>query len=691
MANLFSKVLLGASLVVAGTQLTGCESAPTEGTLDITPIPSEVTWKSGTYRINSSTKLYIDAPEADRKMLSEYMLASPLKLQLSEQKTATEGIVLRQVEALQGVTSPEGYMLRVNSDGVQIEALSGAGLFYGLQSLLQMADDGDAIQGVEIKDEPRFQYRGMMLDVSRHFFTKEFVKKQIDVLAYYKINRLHLHLTDGAGWRIEIKKYPRLTQFAAWRTDQVWKPWWNGGRKYVEEGDPNAHGGYYTQDDIREIVAYAQKHYITVIPEIEMPAHSEEALAAYPELSCAGKPYKQSDYCVGNEKTFEFLENVLLEVMDLFPSKDIHVGGDEAGKAAWKTCPKCQARMKKEGLKDVDELQSYLIHRIERFLNEHGRNLLGWDEILQGGLAPNATVMSWRGTEGGLKAIHSGHRAIMSPGTYCYLDSYQDAPHTQPEAIGGYLTLEKVYSYNPIPDSLTVEERKLMYGVQANLWTEYVPTPEHAEYMLYPRMIALAEIGWSKQENRSWQNFQPRALAIVEELKQKGYHPFDLKNQVGDREESKTPVQHLALNKKVDFKAPSWKQYPANGDATLTDGNRGNWNYSDLRWMAFITKKGVDAVIDLEQEMDLKSIKADFMQICGPGVYMPGKVIISVSSDGKKFTKLTEIDNKVVKDDGLSFKNFGWEGQTKGRYVHYQAIPSEEFGGVLFVDEIIVK
>ena len=345
--------------------------------------------------------------------------------------------------------------MTITPQKIEIKALSGAGLFYGIQSLLQLEGQyGTQIPALCIKDEPRFPYRGMMLDVSRHFFDKEFVKKQMDILSYYKINRLHLHLTDAAGWRIEIKKYPRLTQFAAWRPQAVWKDWWNGDRKYCEENDPQAKGGYYTQDDIRELVSYAQQHYITLIPEIEMPAHSEEVLTAYPELSCTHEPYKQADFCIGNEKTFEFLENVLLEVMDLFPSKYIHVGGDEAGKASWKTCPLCQARMKEEGLKDVNELQSYLIHRMERFLNSHGRNLLGWDEILDGGLAPNATVMSWRGTEGGLKAVEAGHHAIMSPGEYCYLDGYQDAPYSQPEAIGGYLPLQKVYSYNPIPDTL---------------------------------------------------------------------------------------------------------------------------------------------------------------------------------------------------------------------------------------------
>lgn len=679
-----------AALLFSASVFTACAPVA-EQTLSVTPVPMEVNWQRGSFRPDASTSLWIEAPEADRSILAEYLQASPLALKLADSQSGNQ-VVLKQTDALEGITSPEGYVLSVNSDGVRIEALSGAGLFYGVQTLLQMAADApEGMTAVTVKDEPRFEYRGIMLDVSRHFRSKEFVKRQIDLLSYYKINRLHLHLTDAAGWRIEIKKYPRLTQFAAWRPQAVWKDWWNGKREYCEETDPRAQGGYYTQDDIRELVAYAQKHYVTIIPEIEMPSHSEEVLTAYPELSCTHVPYKQSDFCIGNENTFEFLENVLTEVMELFPSEYIHIGGDEAGKASWPNCKLCQARMKKEGLKDVNELQSYSIHRMERFLNSHGRKLLGWDEILDGGLAPNATVMSWRGTEGGLAAIRSGHKAIMSPGQYCYLDGYQDAPYSQPEAIGGYLPLKKVYGYEPVPDSLSADEAKLMYGVQANLWTEYIPTEEHAEYMLYPRAIALAEVAWSKPENKSWEDFHRRALKIVDELKAKGYHPFELKNEIGNRKEAETPVEHLALGKKVTYNAPYWENYPAAGEATLTDGLRGGWNYNDQLWQGFVTKDRVDVVIDLEKETPIHSVAADFMQICGPEVFMPERVVISVSNDGKEFTQLAEIKHEVVRDDAVTFKNFGWEGEASARYIRYQALASDKFGGVLFTDEIVVK
>ncbi len=684
------KYVIMAGLLL-GLSLTSCERQAE--TLSVIPVPLNTVLTGGAFTVNGQTRLWIEAPEADKKQLADYLAASPLKLALATEVPSANGIVLKVVSGLADVQSPEGYVLTATDKGVEIRATSGAGLFYGVQTLLQMTRENGRVALGTITDEPRFEYRGMMLDVSRHFFDKAFVKKQVDALAYYKLNRLHLHLTDAAGWRIEIKKYPRLTNFAAWRSHAKWKDWWNGDRLYKEEGSEDAHGGYFTQDDIRELVAYAQERYITIIPEIEMPAHSEETLTAYPELSCTHEPYKQADFCVGSEKTFEFLENVLLEVMELFPSSYIHVGGDEAGKQSWPTCKLCQARMKKENLKDVNGLQSYLIHRIEKFLNKHGRNLLGWDEILDGGLAPNATVMSWRGTEGGLKAIQAGHQAIMTPGEYCYFDSYQDAPHTQPEAFGGYLPLSKVYSYNPLPDTLSADKAKLLYGVQANLWAECIPTNEQMEYMIYPRILALAEVAWSVPANKDYENFHDRALQAVDELRAKGYHPFDLKNEAGNRPGADRPVEHLGVGKKVTYGdgGKYYSGYTAGGDDALVNGIRGGWNYSDKLWQGFLDKNGVDVTIDLEKETPLKSVNADFMQICGPGVFLPKQVIISVSNDGKEFTELAKIDHQVVKDDQVTFKNFGWEGEATARYVRYQAAIDRNFGGFLFVDEIVIK
>ena len=667
-----------------------CGQQPVEE-VSIIPVPLKAELQGGAFVIDGQTSLWIDAPEADKQILQDYLASSPLKLSVANEAPIGKAIVLKLVEELPEIQSPEGYVLTSSEKRIDVLAKTGSGLFYGVQTLLQMAGDNNRVALGTITDEPRFEYRGMMLDVSRHFFGLDFVKKQIDAMAYYKLNRLHIHLTDAAGWRIEIKKYPRLTNFAAWRSHANWKEWWNGDRKYANEGDADAHGGYFTQDQCREIVEYAKKHYITVIPEIEMPSHSEEVLTAYPELSCTHVPYKQADFCVGNEKTFEFLENVLLEVMEIFPSEYIHVGGDEASKQSWKTCPLCQARMKKEGLKDVDELQSYLIERMEKFLNKHGRYLLGWDEILEGGLAPNATVMSWRGVEGGLKAIEGGHRAIMTPGAYCYFDSYQDAPHTQPEAIGGYLPLKKVYSYDPIPETFTPEQAKLMYGVQANLWAEYIPTPEHLEYMIYPRILALAEVAWSAVANKNYDDFHARALKAVDELRAKGYNTFDLKNEVGNRPGADKPVEHLGIGKKVTYAEGHnyYSGYTAGGDDALVNGILGGWSYSDQLWQGFL--KNIDLTIDLEKETSIKNVYADFMQICGPGVFMPKQVIISVSNDGKEFTELKKIDHQVIKDDAVTFKTYGWEGEANARYVRYQAEIDRNFGGFLFVDEIVIK
>ena len=661
----------------------------------VIPVPLKMEQGTGSFLLSEKTKLYTNLQGGEAELWENYLKALPVQLKEARMKDRKQMLFLLITPKTPQLPSPESYTLSVTPQRIEIRATSGAGLFYGMQTLLQLmqpAGTGSySVASVEIEDTPRFAYRGLMLDVSRHFSTKEFIKKQIDALAYYKINRLHLHLTDAAGWRLEIKKYPLLTDFAAWRTDPTWKKWWNGGRKYLRYDEPGASGGYYTQDDIREILAYARQHYITVIPEIEMPSHSEEVLAAYPQLSCSGEPYKNSDFCVGNEETFTFLENVLTEVMELFPSEYIHVGGDEAGKSAWKTCPKCQKRMKDEHLANVDELQSYLIHRIEKFLNNHGRRLLGWDEILQGGIAPNATVMSWRGEEGGIAAVTSGHHAIMTPGAYCYLDSYQDAPYSQPEAIGGYLPLKKVYTYDPVPASLTAEQAKLVYGVQGNLWVEYIPTPEHVEYMIYPRMLALAEVAWSAPERKSWSDFHTRALSAVADLQKKGYHPFDLSKEIGSRPESLQPVSHLALGKKVIYNSPYSPHYPAQGNTALTDGIRGDWTYGDGSWQGFISDNRLDVTIDMEKETPIHSVTAAFMQVVGAEVFLPETVIISISDDGINFTELQKQHFEVSKETPIRFTDISWQGEAKGRYVRYQAQAGSEFGGWIFTDEIIVK
>ena len=486
---------------------------------------------------------------------------------------------------------------------------------------------------------------------------------------------------------MEIEAYPKLTSFAAWRPQQKWKDWWYGDRLYVEEGTEGAYGGYYTKDQMRELVEYARQRHIEVIPEIEMPGHSEEVLAAYPELSCKGTAYSQGEFCVGNEETFRFLETVLEEVMEVFPSEMIHIGGDEANKAHWKECPKCQQRMQAEGLADVDELQSYLIKRIARFVESKGRRIVGWDEILDGGLAQGATVMSWRGEEGGIEAMRMGHDVIMTPGRYCYLDHTQDAPFKEPESIGGYLPLDSVYVYDPASKTMDLPGRLL--GIQGNLWSEYVVTDSHAEYMYWPRALAIAETGWSQPHRKDLGDFRRRASGAVARLKSMGYEPFDLAEEYGERKLAQTGLDHKAKGCKVVYNKPIQKWYPAAGETTFTDGIIGGWTYSDQRWQGFLSD--IDVTIDLGSVQTVSYVGGTFMQLKEPGVFMPQKVDIYVSEDGESFEHVAEVWNDVsVNIPDLLFRSFDTICDVRARYVRYHAKRST-MRGFLFLDEIVVN
>lgn len=481
------------------------------------PLPAEMQLTGGMCSLQCPWSF-----EPDRTISSEFMEllraeAEPLH---SEADVLCEVPLRIELHLIQPDTllSSEWYSLRVASDHIALTSISEEGLFRGSRTLIQLLEQGKSTASIpclRITDEPRFAWRGMQLDVVRHFFPVPFVKKYIDLLARYKMNSFHWHLTDDQGWRIEIKKYPQLAEVGGWRKGSQVGPY--SWQKY----DNTRYGGFYTQDEIREVVAYAKARHINVVPEIEMPGHAMAALSAYPELGCTGGPYEaqhgwgvfEDVFCAGNDTVFAVLEDVLTEVMALFPSEYIHVGGDECPKEQWKVCPKCQARMKAEGLKDEHELQSYFIQRIEKFVNSNGRKIIGWEEILEGGLAPNAAVMSWRGTEGGVAAAQSGHYAVMSPGSHCYFDHYQGDPANEPLAIGGHTTVQKVYSYEPIPEELNAEEAKYILGAQGNMWTEYILTPEQVEYMVLPRMLALAEVLWSPKEKRDEADFLRRLEA----------------------------------------------------------------------------------------------------------------------------------------------------------------------------------
>ena len=502
-------------------------------------------------------------------------------------------------------------------------------------------------------EEPAFEWRGCMIDVSRHFFTIDFLERQIDVLSSYGINRLHLHLTDAGGWRMEIKAFPELTRKAAWRTESDWEKWWGGHlRTYSEEESENAYGGYYTQEELRGLVKYAAKRGITIVPEIEMPGHSEEVLEIYPELRCipivevemrengqlandcleSPTAINTGDYCPSSKRVEEFLQRVLDEVMDVFPSEYIHIGGDEASKAAWRRCFLCNEKMKELGTTDLGVLQANFMNRMINYVNSKGRKAICWDEIVmdENGdsrltAAQNNAVMVWRESEYAKKAIQKGFNVIMTPCKYFYLDYYQDAPPFQPRAIGGYVPLEKIYSFNPF-DGLDADEQKQVLGVQGNLWTEYIETPSHAEYMLYPRIKAVADIGRYGNDKQPWEKFLRQACKEAKRLKKKGYNAFNPENAIGERAESRQVEKHLALGAKVTYAKPYNPKYAASGDGSLTDGMHGSWPHDDGRWQGFVTGKCLDVTIDLGMTTLIKYIGMDFMQNSNAWIYLPKKV-----------------------------------------------------------------
>lgn len=616
----------------------------------------------------------------------------------------------------------EAYFLEINKNGnIYIKASSKSGLFYAFQSFRQICpielENHELpiktnIPTCLIKDSPKFSYRGMHLDVSRHFFNIDFIKTYIDMIALHKMNVFHWHLTDDNGWRIEIKKYPRLTENSAWRVDRTHQPWKE--QSPIKKGEKSTYGGFYTQEEIREVVSYAAKKNIDVIPEIEMPGHTSEVFAAYPELSCKGDtlPVQPGTYwptvdifCAGNDSVFSFLENVLEEVFDLFPSKYIHIGGDEAEKTFWKTCKKCQRRIANQKLKDEHELQSWFVKRIEKFILSKNKKLIGWDEILEGGLAKSATVMSWRGMDGGIEAATAGHEVIMCPTSHCYFDYYQANPINSPIAFGGLITLKKVYSFNPIPDKLLEENKKYIIGAQGNLWTEYVQTPERAQYRVLPRMTALSEVLWSGPGVNSFDNFYKRLSFLKHRfeilnwnfapgsfsVQIKGQYdkklnsinisfstehpgreirytlngdnpdsssflykkPFSIKDSKtviaaiitetkADLEYSKQSfIFHKAIGKKVKYNTMYNGKYSGNSNSTLVDGLKGSNDFSDGSWQGW-KSNNLDIIIDLEQETKINSIIPSFLEDHTSRIFLPEKIVLSFSKDGSNFSKTLE-------------------------------------------------
>ncbi len=608
------------------------------------------------------------------------------------------------------IDNKEGYKIDINSKSITIKGGSEAGVFYAIQTLRKAITPGKSklveMPAVSIEDSPRFEYRGAMLDVSRHFFPVDSVKKFIDMLVLHNINRFHWHLSDDQGWRIEIKSRPELITKGSTRKETV-----IGHNSGIYDGKP--YGGFYTQQQAKEIVKYAADRQITVIPEIDMPGHMQAALAAYPELGCTGGPYdiwtmwgiSDNVLCAGNDATLKFIEDVLGEIVQIFPSKYIHVGGDECPKEQWKICKKCQARIDELGI-EADEkhtteekLQSYIINHAEKFLNSKGRDIIGWDEILEGGLAPNATVMSWRGEKGGIEAAKMGHDVIMSPNTYLYFDYYQTKDiENEPEAIGGYIPIETVYNYEPMPKALSTEQQKHIKGVQANLWTEYIPTYSQVEYMELPRLAALSEIQWSNPSNKDYNKFLSRLVRLIDHYKVKGYnyanHIFDVYADFTPNHESRklditlstvdnSPIFYtldgseptenstkyesvINIDKDCTFKAvairngvksrtvsekiginkasmkpitmlqPINKRYEYKGAVTLVDGLKGNGNYKTGRWIAFYGND-MEAIIDLQKEEQVSQLSFTTCVEKGDWVFDARSVEILLSDDGKVF------------------------------------------------------
>ena len=496
-----------------------------DGVYSIIPKPASLQPGNGVFILDQQTHLVAKSDAARRNAdLFNDLLWNRYHLKLTVSPDTSGKAIIIEEQA----NEQEAYNLTISSDKINIKGGNSGG-FYAFQSILQLIQTQNGaliIPAVTIADKPAFGYRGVMIDAGRHFFSIDELEKVIDAMAYFKFNRLHWHLTEDQGWRLEIKKYPKLTQTAAWRDSTIIGAY-GDFKPFVYDGEE--HGGYYTQDEARSLVKYAADRKITIVPEIELPGHSTALLAAYPQFGCKDTTYHVPGYwgvhysiLCPKEETFKFLEDVLTEVMDIFPSEFIHIGGDEAPKEHWQESAFAQKLISKNKLKDEHGLQSYFITRIEKFLNQHGRRLVGWDEILEGGLAPNATVMSWRGEAGGIAAARQGHDVIMTPNSHLYLDHYQAKDNkTEPVAIGGFLPLEKVYSYHPKPDSLTAEQQKHILGVQGNLWTEYIATNNKLEYMLFPRILALSEVAWSERSQQNYDDFSTKRLPLrLQELEQ---------------------------------------------------------------------------------------------------------------------------------------------------------------------------
>ncbi len=714
------------------------------------PIPARIEIGKGHHEIMDGESITFDAAQKGLGELADWFSATVRHLSgknLPFNVSSPKRILLDLDRT--GGGSAESYLLNVTPDEIRVVSSGREGLFYGLQTVIQTLPAARTnaplrVPCMRIEDSPRFKWRGLHLDVSRHFFSPDVVRRYIDLMAAYKMNRFHWHLVDDPGWRIEIKKHPRLTEVGAWRVDHTSKPWTS--RPQARDGEPATYGGYYTQSQVRELVEYARLRNVTIVPEIELPGHVASAIAAYPHLSCSGRPQLpmtggdytgiSSNYCAGKDSVLAFLGDVLNEVMDMFPSEYIHIGGDEVDKGPWRNCAHCQERKRKHGLKSEEELQSWFIRQVEGIVNARGRKMIGWDEILEGGLAPTATVMSWRGEAGGIEAARMGHDVIMTPGSPCYFDHYQAGPEGEPPAFGGMNTLRKVYDYEPIPAELKGDASKHVLGAQANVWTEHIVTAEHLEYMILPRMPALAEVLWSPSGARDWVGFNRRLKAHFKGFDQlgvrygKGNFKVDVKPVPEDgtvkvelgteamdaeirytldgseptvtSERYVVPVAidrsatlravtvvdgmakshqvaeqsfsfHKATGSKLDILHPPSKQYMASGPSALVDAIRGTQAIG-RHWQGFEGKDLV-ATLDMGKPTEVRRVSLGCLQKYSDWIFFPATITVEGSVDGRTFHGLGRIAVKDFQQERTPLtKTFSLEtGLQKVRYLRVTA------------------
>lgn len=677
--------------------------------LNLIPYPQKVEFSAGSFRLDKETALQGDEKSFEYQYFLKALKDSGFYLAKNNKRANGANII----QFILRKDLKNDYEISVKYDLISVTGKNSAGLFHGVQTLLQLikTSKNGKIPALEIQDSPKFAWRGMHLDVCRHFFTVDEVKQYIDYLAMYKLNTFHWHLTDDQGWRIEIKKYPKLTQIGSERKESMIGA-------YVDNTfDGKPYGPYfYTQEQIKEVVKYATERHITVVPEIEMPGHALAALAAYPELACTEGPFEVAtkwgvfdDVFCPKEETFTFLNNVLDEVMQLFPSEYIHIGGDECPKTRWKECAHCQDLIKKYNLKDEHGLQSYFIRKIEKHVNSRGRKIIGWDEILEGGLAPNAAVMSWTGIKGGTEAAKSGHFAVMTPGAYCYFDHYQGDPQTEPNAFGGFTPLDKVYSYNPIPAELNNEQSKYILGVQANLWTEYILDFKQVQYMIFPRLLALSEVGWGTPKPENYKDFENRVVEHFKILDQKninyaksiyniGGKVIPAKNGVAYElstsqnadgikftTDGKEPTANSApyktdipvngkmtvksayfengilksavsvqnfntsktTGKKIILENQPSENYSFGGAFTLVDGIEGNVKQLGKTWLGF-QGKDVVATVDFGEKTNYTEVYFNTLDNKGSWIHLAKSAQIFVSDDGKNFKLIKEINKEQI-------------------------------------------